>query len=104
MLITTNVQRNVVVVDWIVDQPFPACVTVAERNLPHKLSVRDIDEVVRDLNTDAHAFNFVAPLILVGPPDRRAFTFASGVNPWSAKRVLAKSDTTKSARLDWVTV
>ena len=69
--VVADVQRDVVVVDRILDQPVPARVAVAEVGLADELAVRDVDQVVRDRDADLHALDFVAPLILVRPPDAR---------------------------------
>ena len=65
----------------------PARVAVAEIGLVHEAPVRDVDQVVRNGDADVHAFGFVAPLILAGPPGRRAVTFVRGVDPVLAGRI-----------------
>ena len=90
-------RRDVVVVDGIVDEPVPAGVAVAEIGLAHEFSVRDIDEIVRNRHADLHALDFVAPLVLVRPPDARADSFAGGVDPGTASRIFAKREAAESA-------
>ena len=61
--------------------PVPARVAVAEIGLADELAVGDIDQTVGNGDADLHVLDFVAPLILVGPPDAGALAFAGGVDP-----------------------
>ncbi len=65
----------------------PARVAVAEIGLAHESPVRHVDQAVRNGDADVGAFGFVAPLILAGPPGRRAFTFVRGIDPVLAGRI-----------------
>jgi hypothetical protein len=82
--VVADVERDVVRVDRILHEPVPPRVAVAEVGLAEELAVRDVDEIVRDGDADLHPFDLIAPLILVRPPDRRAFALAGGIDPRAA--------------------
>ena len=98
--VVADVQRDVVVVDWILHQPIPTRVAVAEVRLADKLSVRNVNEIVRNRDADLHRLDFVAPLVLVRPPDAGAFSLARRVNPGPASRIFTEGNATKPARLE----
>ena len=98
--VVADVQRDVVVVDGIVNQPIPARVAIAQVGLAHEFSVGDIDQAVGNRHADFHALHFIAPLVLVRPPDAGAGLFARGVDPGMAGRVFAEGDSAKAAGLD----
>src|SRR5882762_9929565 len=90
MFVSSDIQRNVVVVDGILDQPVPTGVTVAEIRLADELSVRYVSQAVRDGHANLHRLDFISPLILVGPPDAGALAFARGEDPSAARRIFGK--------------
>src|SRR6266478_8263740 len=95
--IVPDVQRDVVVVDGILHQPIPTCVSIVKISLADELPVRNISEIVRYLDADLHRLDFVFPLIFVRPPDAGAFALASSENPWTANWVFAESEATETA-------
>src|SRR5439155_12582000 len=96
--IAPNIQRDVVVVNRILDQPIPTRVAIVKVSLAEKLSIGNINEIVRDRDADLHRLGFVFPLVFVRPPDAGAFALASREDPWPAKGILAESETTEPAR------
>ena len=90
MLVAADVQRDVVVVDRVLDEPVPTRIAVAEVGPAHESAVRHVDQVVGNRDADLHPLDFVAPLILVRPPDARAFVLAGGRDPVMASCVLAE--------------
>src|ERR1700730_6762468 len=100
MLVLSDIQTYVVVIDWILHQPIPTRVAVAKVGLAHELSVRYINKVFRNFHADAHRLDFVFPLVLVGPPDARAFSFARRVDPRPANGIFAEGDATEPAGLE----
>src|SRR5215469_16890795 len=99
MLIIAYVQGNIVVIDRIMYPPIPSRVAIAEVRLAHELSIRHIDQSVRDRDTDLHILDLVAPLLLVRPPNACPYAFARGVNPGVTCGILPESKTTEPARL-----
>src|SRR5215831_13825638 len=79
--------------------PIPSRVAIAEVSLAHELSIRHIDQSVRDRDTDLHILDLVAPLLLVRPPNACTNAFASGVNPGVTRGIFPESKTTEPARL-----
>src|SRR5580698_4248389 len=100
MFVVADVQRDIVIIDGIMDEPIPAGVAVTEIGFSHELSVGDIDETIWDRYADLHVLNFVAPLIFVRPPDTRSYSFARSVDPGMSGRIFAESETAESAGLD----
>ena len=75
------------VVDRILDLPVPARVAVAEIRLAGEPAVGDVHEIARDGDAEIHPFDFVAPLILVRPPDAGALALARRGDPGPPGRI-----------------
>ena len=95
MFILADIQRDVIVIDWILHQPVPTRVAISQIGLPQKLSIRNINEVVGYRNADLHRVNFVPPLVLVRPPVARADVLAGGGDPVAAGRILLERNAAK---------
>src|SRR5215467_15964992 len=101
MVVFSDVQRDVVVVDGILYEPIPARIAVAQVGLAEEFAVGNVDQFAWSRNADFHAVYFIAPLILVRPPHARAQLLACGVDPSPARRVLFEGDAAESSRFRW---
>ena len=97
MLVLADVQRNVVVVDGVVNHPLPAGVAVTQIGLAHELAVGDVHQAVGDGDAELHVLHLVTPLVLVGPPEAGADALAGGEDPRPAGGVLAEGEAAKPA-------
>ena len=96
VLVGGDVERDVVVVDRIVDHPVPSCVAVAQIGLAGERAVRDVHQAVGHRDADLHAFGLVPPLFLVRPPIAGADVLAGGRDPVASRRVFPERKAAES--------
>src|SRR6266550_1992799 len=89
-------QRDVVVVDRVVDRPVPPRVAVAEIGLAGERAVGDVHQAVRHGDADLHALRLVPPLFLVRPPVAGADVLARSCDPVASRGVLLERETAES--------
>ncbi len=102
VLVVANVERDVVVVDGVVDAPVPLRVAVAEVALGDEPAVGDIDEVAGNGDGEVHVLDLVFPLVFVGPPHAGADAFAGGVDPRLTGGVVLEGEDAEATSLDRV--
>jgi hypothetical protein len=95
--VVSDVQRDVVVVDRVLDVPVPAGIAITEIGLADEFAIRDVDEIVGDRDAQLHLLDLVAPLVLVRPPDAGSLPLTRGVDPVPPFGVRPESNPTESA-------
>src|ERR1035437_7151934 len=99
----SDVERNVIVVDWVLHLPVPTRESVVQVGPALEPSSRNLHQVARRLHADVYRFDFIAPLVLVRPPYACAFLFTCGIHERPAHRICAEDEAAESSHLHRMT-